>query len=307
MAKKKESIHLNAIETDHIVQTRPNIPDDYHCDCGYCRSGKFLGEIFHNDSNKYYSNRIRKSYYVDGAGDHLDAGHLIGYRFAIQQLTKEGDWVFDPTCGTGTAIIEAINNGRNGAGIELEYPHVTHGNILAQKRKEGTYVRFKQGNAIFADDILDDMGFKPGDLSMIINGTPYPKLSGKSSDAPERKNLKTGQDKSFDYYHEENIGITKGEEYWNLVTTMYKKSIGYLKSGGYFVILIKDMVQNKEAYLLHKEIIDRVLETNRDMEHYGMFIHSHQPRTMFINTYTKRFPNIKIPLYQTGVILKKKF
>ena len=304
MAKKKESVHLNDIEKDHIVQYRAEIPEDYHCDCEYCRGGKFLGEIFNNDLNKYYSNRIRKTYYVDGAGDHLDAGHLIGYRFAIQQLTQENDWVFDPTAGTGTAIVEAINNGRRGAGIELEYPAVTLGNIENQNSLKS--YRFKQGNAIFADEMLDDWGFKPGDLSLIINGTPYPKMSGKSSDAPERKNLKTGEDKSFDYYHEENIGITKGEEYWDLVTTVYKNSIKYLKSGGYFVILIKDMVQNKKPYLLHKHIIDKVLETNPDMEHYGMFMHKHIPSTMFINTYVKRFPDVRIPLYQTGIILKKK-
>lgn len=304
MTKQKESVHLNEIPTDHVVQHRTEIPEDYHCDCEYCRNFNFLGEIYHNDSDRYYSNRIRKKYYVDGAGDHLDAGHLIGYRYAIQQLTEPQDWVFDPTVGTGTAIVEAINNDRRGAGIELEYPHVTIGNIEAQKSLNS--YRFKQGNAIFADDILDDWGFKEGDLSMIINGTPYPKLSGKSSDAPERKNLKTGEDKSFDYYHEENIGITKGDAYWGLVNEMYKRSIKYLKSGGYFVILIKDMVQNKQPYLLHKYIIDEVLKNNTDVEPYGMFIHKHLPSTLFLNTYAKRFPEVKIPLYQTGIVLRKK-
>ncbi len=300
----KESKHLNNVEKDHIVQTRPNIPVDYHCDCEYCRGGKFIGEIFNNDVNKYYSNRIRKTYYLDKAGDHLDAGQIIGYRFAVQQLTQLEDWVFDPTAGTGTAIVEAINNGRKGVGIELEYPNVGIRNIEGQKSHMS--YRFKQGNAIFADDILDDWGFKEGDLSLIINGTPYPKLSGRSSDAPERKNLKTKEDKSFDYNHEENIGITKGDEYWDLVTTMYSKSIKYLKSGGYLVVIIKDMVQNKAPYLLHKMITDKILETNGNIEHYGMFMHKHVPTTMFINTYMKRFPSVRIPLYQTGIILKKK-
>jgi len=304
MKKVKESIHLNELSPNEIIQFKPQIPADYHCDCDYCRTGQFLGEIFHVDSSRYYSNRIRKGYYLDKAGDHLDVGHFIGYRFAIQQLSAPGDWIFDPTAGTGTTIVEAINNARNGAGIELEYPNVAIRNIEYQQSP--MYWRFKQGNAIFADEILDDLGFKPGDLSLIINGTPYPKISGKSSDAPERKNLKTGEDWSFDYMHDENIGLTKGEEYWNLVTTMYHNSIKYLKSGGYFVILIKDMVQNKKPYLLHKEIIDRVLETNPDMDHYGMFMHKHIPATLFISTYQKRFPGIKIPLYQTGIVLKKK-
>jgi hypothetical protein len=65
-------------------------------------------------------------------------------------------------------------------------------------------------------------------LDLIINGTPYPKLSGKSSDAPERKNLKTGQDNSFDYMHQDNIGLTKGGVWENLINTMYTKAINIL-------------------------------------------------------------------------------
>ncbi len=106
--------------------------------------------------------------------------------------------------------------------------------------------------------------------------------------------------------HEDNIGLTKGDAYSNLVKTMYTKAIQYLKPGGYFVILIKDLVQDKKPYLLHKEIIDIVMDNNPDMEPYGFFLHKHVPTTMFINTYTKRFPNIPIPLYQTGIVLRKK-
>lgn len=302
-----ESKYLNHVKPDHPVQSREGIPSDYHCQCDYCKN--FMGEIFHNDSGKHYSNRIRKDYYVDEAGDHLDAGHIIGYRWAIQNLCPWDGIVLDPTVGTGTAIVEAINNGRNGIGIELEYPEVAQKNIEAQLEHRRTQNRkywFRQGNALNIDEYLNEWGIKKGDVDLIINGTPYPKLSGKSSDAPERKNLKTGEDKSFDYYHEENIGITKGEAYDNLVKTMYTKSIKFLKPGGYFVILIKDMVQNKKPYLLHKHIIDLVLENNPEMEHYGFFLHSHTPTTMFQNTYGKRFPDVQIPWYQVGVVLRKK-
>lgn len=302
-----EPKYLNQVPVDHKVQTREYVPSDYHCTCDYCRN--FMGEIFNNDEQKHYSNRIRKAYYVDEAGDHLDAGHIIGYRWAVQNLCPENGIVLDPTVGTGTAIVESINNGRNAIGIELEYPEVAQKNIEAQlehPRTQGRKYWFRQGNALKIDEYLDEWNIDKGDIDLIINGTPYPKLSGKSSDAPERKNLKTGEDKSFDYYHEENIGITKGDEYWNLVGTMYTKSIRYLKPGGYFVILIKDMVQNKKPFLLHKQIIDVVLGANPDMEHYGFFLHSHTPTTMFQNTYGKRFPDVPIPWYQVGVVLRKK-
>ena len=302
-----EAKYLNQVPVDHKVQTREYVPSDYHCTCDYCRN--FMGEIFNNDEGKHYSNRIRKSYYVDEAGDHLDAGHIIGYRWAVQNLCPEDGIVLDPTVGTGTAIVESINNGRNAIGIELEYPEVAQKNIEAQlehPRTKGRKYWFRQGNALKIDEYLDEWNIEKGGIDLIINGTPYPRVSSKSSDAPERKNLKTGEDKSFDYYHEENIGITKGDEYWNLVRTMYTKSISYLKPGGYFVILIKDMVQNKKPYLLHKQIIDVVLEANPDMEHYGFFLHSHTPTTMFQNTYGKRFPDVPIPWYQVGVVLRKK-
>jgi len=304
-----ESKYINSIPYNHIVQTRSNIPNDYHCKCRYCQN--FLGEIYHVEKDKYYSNRIRRGYYVEKSGDHLDVGHVIGYKWAIQNLSPTGGWVFDPTVGTGTTIVESIIHGRNGIGIELEYPEITKRNIDEQFNKSRVSDKnikyyFKQGNAIKLDEYFLEWGFKEPFLDLILNGTPYPKLCGKSSDAPERKNLKTGQDKSFDYLHIDNIGLTKGKDYKNLVKTMYTKSISYLKPSGYFVIIIKDLVQNKTPYLLHKEIIDIVLENNPDMYYYGFFLHKHIPPTMFINTYTKRFPNILIPLYQTGIVLKKK-
>lgn len=306
MAEQK---HTNSIPYNHIVESRLGIPSDYHCTCDYCKN--FMGEIYHANADKYYSNKIRKGYYVDKAGDHLDVGHAIGYKWAVQNLCPEEGYVFDPTAGTGTAIVESIIHGRNGIGIELEYPQVGERNIAEQYAKArvlnsnvGSW--FRQGDATKLDEYFAEWNFKEPFLDLIINGTPYPKLSGKSSDAPERKNLKTKQDKSFDYMHEDNIGLTKGTAYSDLVKTMYTKAIKYLKPGGYFVILIKDLVQDKQPYLLHKYIIDIVLENNPDMEHYGFFLHKHVPTTMFINTYTKRFPGISIPLYQTGIVLRKR-
>ena len=110
-----EPKHLNSIEPGHMVQSRPGVPADYHCTCQYCQ--KFMGEIYNTEHDKYYSNRIRKGYYVDKAGDHLDVGHVIGYRWAIQNLCPPGGYVLDPTAGTGTAVVEAIISGRNGIGI----------------------------------------------------------------------------------------------------------------------------------------------------------------------------------------------
>lgn len=303
MAKKTK--YLNHLGRSEVVQSRMGIPEDYHCKCELCKPENFKGEIFHNDSNRYYSNRIRKNYYTDKTGDHLDVGHMIGYRWAIQNLCPEDGWVFDPTVGSGTAIVEAINNKRNGAGIELEYPEIAQDSINAQESTMESILI--PGDARNTKKLLIENGFSGECLDLIINGTPYPSNGALSSDAPQRQKMGdySDRDRTFNYNHDKNMGLTRGEEWKTLIRDMYRESIEFLKVGGRFIIIVKDLVRNKAPYNLHKEIIDIVLSENFDMEYEGFFLHKHIPTTMFINTYGKRFPQVKVPLYQTGIILKK--
>jgi hypothetical protein len=304
---------------------KTEIPTDYHCTCNYCTTN-FLGEIYDTEHDRPYSASARYCYYPKRTGEdkHLDPGHFQGYRWAIQQFTEPGDWILDPTVGTGTAIVEAVNNGRNGIGIEIEYPHITQEAIQAQYDREapatGEYL-FRQGNAKLIKQYLDEWNVEKNSLQLIINGTPYPTIGAKSSDSPERKAFtdKVSKeereyffDDSFDYNNPDNFGTKKGSEFWNLVDNMYWDSVEYLKPGGYFVVIIKDMTQNGKPYLLHKMVIDHVLEkgslfkTHNDLEYHGAFIHKHYPPTLHMNTYPVRFPDRVIPLYQTGIVLRKK-
>lgn len=305
MAKESNSKHLNSLGVSDQISYRPGVPGDYHCSCPYCNPARFMGEMFATSEGKYYSNRIRKGYYKDGVGDHLDVGQFVGYRWAIQNLCPEDGWVFDPTVGSGTAIVEAINNGRNAVGIELEYPDTAMKTIKHQDSlQEGVLI---PGDARNLSELLTNNGFGPEKFDLIINGTPYPSNGVLSSDAPQRDPMigKEGKGVTFNYNHNKNMGLTSGENWRNTIRGMYTESIKFLKPGGRFVIIVKDMIRDKKAYLLHKEIIDLVLEDNMDMEYEGFFLHKHLPTTMFINTYNKRFPEVIIPIYQTGIVLKK--
>lgn len=316
MARNSGTKYVNKVGVTEEIQYRNiGIPDDYHCDCEYC-TGNYLGEIYCNDQDKYYSQRARNHYYykdnaqgkADKDNTHICPGHWQGYRFAVQQFSKEGDWIFDPTVGTGTSIIEAINHGRNGVGIELEYPHITRNHIQVQI-DNGTAKGKSQvihGDARQTDKLLTENGYKHGQFSLIMNGTPYPKLGGLSSDAPERgMDPAKKKERLIHYENDASMGLLKGDVYWNIITTMYNDSAKFLCKGGKLVIIIKDMVNQKKAYLLHKYVVDRILEQNPSMKYYGMFMHKHLPATMFMSTYPKMYPEVKIPLYQTAVVLEK--
>ena len=311
--KNPKTKHDNNIHPREELLTRTDkIPDDYHCDC-YLEN--YLGEIYNTDLNKYYSQLARNKYYDTTTPKHIAPGHFLGYRWAIQKFTQPGDWVFDPTVGTGTAIIEAINNDRNGIGIELEYPDITEANIKKQFERSydpptGRHI-FINGDARCLAKYLDENNVSKESLQLVINGTPYPKEGSTSSDAPERGMAsKIGHAKKaerlVDYKLNNNFGTFKGSAYWDLITNMYVDSVPYMKSGAKMVILIKDLVRNKQPYLLHKEIVDRVLEATSELKYYGTYLHRHVPETLFMRTYNKTYgDHIKVPMYQTGIVLEK--
>ena len=276
-----------------------------------------MGEIYNNQTNQYYSGAGRRRYYHPDKHKHIAEGQYQGYRFAIQQWSEKGDWVFDPTVGTGTAIVESVNNGRNAIGIELEFPEISRKNISFQFdgkviKPSGDYL-FVHGDARNTAKILKDNGFENESIQLVLNGTPYPKLSSYSSDSPQRNlmynkegNLTRESAAERNYKVKENFGLYKGNEFSDLISGMYLDCIPFMKKGGKMVILIKDMSQNKKSYLLHKYVVDDLLSKTKELKYFGCYIHKHLPYTLHMNTYNNIHPDAEqVPMYQTGIVLEK--
>lgn len=309
----------NITTTSKLFYRNEGIPLDYHCSCEYCTTN-FIGEIFHTPTQQYYSGVGRKKYYHPDKHKHIAEGQYQGYRFAIQQWTQQGDLVFDPTVGTGTAIVESINHGRNAIGIELEFPHVAQKNIDHQFNKSRLILPTGKpilihGDARNTTQILTDNGIQPNSIALVLNGTPYPKLSSVSSDSPQRNlmkdekgNLTRESAEERNYKIQENFGLYKGQEFSELICNMYLDCIPFMRIGGKMVILIKDMTQNKKSYLLHKYVVDDLLSKTKQLQYTGCFIHKHLPYTLHMNTYNKIHPDSEqVPLYQTGIVLTRVF
>src|SRR6266571_2195336 len=121
---------MSAGEPVHVF--RGQRPSDYHCTCDYCT--RPIGELRRADG-EYYSRLERRGYYSDAETRREDgSGHIAKTplhiaRWAIQQYTKIGDWVLDPTIGAGTTAVEALTQGRSVAGMELEYGEVLRANV----------------------------------------------------------------------------------------------------------------------------------------------------------------------------------
>ena len=146
---------------------RKQIPNDYHCECNYCRDN-FIGEIYHTPSDSYYTQHTRKKYYYPDPKPgvkldrHICPGHWQGYRYAIQKFTNKDGLVLDPTVGTGTAVVESINLGRNAVGIEYEFSHIT---------KRAVNVQYERGTASGKGQIIEGDARELDSLLFSILGT----------------------------------------------------------------------------------------------------------------------------------------
>jgi len=283
-------------ETVNIIKKQA--PSDYHCNCTFC--SKVIGELRPKDGT-YYSRLERRQYYDMTESKLKEGGHIAKTplhvaRWAIQTYSKEGDWVLDPTIGAGTTAVEALTQGRNVAGMELEYFHVTEANVnkaLALANNKKLSAKVASGDARAIGQFLKAV---KKEYSLIVNNPPY---SGDTSQAAMGGGL-------LDYNRElPNLAFLKeGREYWDTMQTIYAECIKYLKPGGHFVIGIKDMMRRKEPFLLHKTFCE-MMQTFPELKFTGTAFLKHYPTTLFLNTYERRY-GVTPPLYQTISVFQKK-
>lgn len=285
------------------VHLRSRTPRDYHCECRFCK--EVIGELIQPDGS-YYSRLERRAYYdqseVGGEG-HAAKTPLHIARWAIQAYTNPGDWVLDPTAGAGTTIVESLVQGRNAAGVELQYKDI----IFANTRKHADRGR----NAIIG--IGDARGLsqflstaqvpRP---TLVVNNPPY---SGDEHQTTfnltetdkERGNWST----TFEYNQElPNLAFLKeGDEYWRTIHSIYSAAAAHLLPGGHFVIGVKDMMRRKKPFMLHQSLCE-VVEKIPGMEFIGTAFLKHYPGTLFLHTYEKMY-GVRPPLYQTISVFRK--
>jgi hypothetical protein len=269
----------------------------------------YLGEMRPADGS-YYSRLERNQYYareVESGKDkkaHIAKTPLHIARWAVQEYTDPGDWVLDPTIGSGTTAVEAMTQGRSAAGMELEYPHVVRANVekVLATAKNGVKCEVGHGDARNIAPFLREVGKR---YTLMVNNPPY------SGDVSMPSPAKEGRGKEFrhletrfDYDKElPNIAfLREGQEYWDTMSDIYRACLKHVEPGGHVVIGIKDMMRNRQPFLLHQMFAD-MLTRVLGLEYVSMVLLKHYPATLHLNTYEQRF-GAKPPKYQTVTSFK---
>lgn len=98
--------------------------------------------------------------------------HLAAH--AISSYTAPSDLVFDPMCGSGTTLVEAMHLGRDGIGVDIEprFTALAEANIaLAASQGAAGAARVITGDAIGLLDMVPASAV--GRVSLVLTSPPY--------------------------------------------------------------------------------------------------------------------------------------
>lgn len=183
----------------------------------------------------------------------------------IRMFTREGESVFDPMVGTGSAVLAAIRIGRNGYGLDLseqfvkiarerlreEFP-ITLFEEDMQKRPE---YRIVCGDATKLDD-LDT--FKDIRFNYCITSPPYwSMLRNRGSEyqrSRRRKNLPL-----FYSNDDRDLGnIGDYNQFLKKLVDVYKTAASRLVEIGHLTIIVKNIKRNHVVYPLAWDIVSEL-------------------------------------------------
>lgn len=283
-----------------MVHVDPGVvPGNYHCECRFCSNT--IGELI-SKSGEYYSRLERRKYYdpiESGGGGHIAKTPLHIARWAVQAYTRPGDWVLDPTAGAGTTLVESLAQGRNAAGVELEYTGIIQANVRKHATGGVTAV-VGLGDTRSIETMIKTMKF-----NLIQNNPPY--FGDQSFPGPAKEGYgKEFRDKETVFRYDQNLPnlahLGEGPEYWDWIKKLYSVCMEHLVPGGRFVVGVKDQMRNKKPDQLHERLAE-VLESI-GLLHEGTAFLKHHPTTLHLNTYFNRY-GVHPPYYQTILVFKK--
>jgi len=176
--------------------------------------------------------------------------------YAITHYTQPGDLVFDPMCGIGTTLIEAVHHGRRAIGVEYE-PHwvqITRAN-LALARHAGV----EHDGQVYHGDARQLATLLPahyrGQIGLVVTSPPYgPTTHGRVSATPEGGVHK--------YHHRYGNLLDRGNlaniGHHRLLagfTRILTATAAFLRPGGHIVITLRPWREHAELIDLPSQIL----------------------------------------------------
>jgi len=192
----------------------------------------------------------------------------------IKLFTSEGDSVFDPMVGTGSTVLAAIQNERDGYGIDLNEEYVE----IAQKRVEKEYRMTLSGeiepraeNIIVQGDStkldaeeLDDISF-----DYVVTSPPYWSMLNNSGSENQKERRENGLPLTYSESESDLGNIEEYDDFLDMLELVYRNVNQKLTPDGHLTIIIKNVKREHIIYPLAWDIVDRLCGPSGEYEYLG--------------------------------------
>lgn len=203
----------------------------------------------------------------------------------VPMFSEKGEWVFDPMVGTGSTIIAARWNERNGIGIDLqkkfvdlsekrlseEFPTTTLPGIGIKRNETEHHIILD--NALNSKNILDELGVE---ISYTCTSPPYWTMlqnPGSENQRNRRKNvrilptamLQTEADPLETVYsgdHEDLGNIDDYSEFLELLCDIYNQVAKCTNDGGVLTFIVKNVKREHTVYPLAWDLVRNLCGKN---------------------------------------------
>jgi tRNA1(Val) A37 N6-methylase TrmN6 len=198
----------------------------------------------------------RKGRYVTESTAHPGKMLPAVAAYAITHYTQPGDLVFDPMCGIGTTLVEAVHHGRRAIGVEYEphWVHITRANLALAR-----HANVEHDGQVFHGDARQLATLLPArylaQVALVVTSPPYgPTTHGRVSATP---------DGGVHKYHHRYGNILDRGNLANIghhrllagFTKILTATAAFLRPGGHIVITLRPWREHAELIDLPAQIL----------------------------------------------------
>lgn len=158
----------------------------------------------------------------------------------IKFFTKKGEKVLDPFCGIGSTLVACERTGRVGYGIELNKKYC---NLSVKRTPE-----FKKN--IFNENACNIKKIKLPRIAFSISSPPYWDMLNRSTKDFKKDRSKDGFDVNYSDAEDDLGNIGNYDLFLEKLANIYFDIFDLLKSGGYLVIIVKNIKKEGKLYPL---------------------------------------------------------
>jgi DNA modification methylase len=175
----------------------------------------------------------------------------------ISFFTKRGETVLDPMMGTGSALVAALECGRNAIGVELMPKYAE----IAATRLSDAQARLGDGAPSFrtiTDDARKLLDYDIGEVDYCLTSPPYWDMLRRDGFETQKERAQKGLDVHYSDHPDDFGNIKEYERFVGELCEVYRAVAEVLRPKRYLTVIAKNVKKGGTIYPLAWDLGKRI-------------------------------------------------